>query len=127
MVKNEKRTNKRARKQGFTNGAKCVTMVYGSEGTVMGRNRRRSNATFCNEHCLNEVKGVKEMERNKVKEASEKVREAIIAVAEAQGLLESDSEIWTKEIEELKAAQKQLAKAYAHIYNEALWREMAKS
>jgi hypothetical protein len=127
MVKDKGQVNKGTKEQGFTNGAKCATMVYGSERAMMERDERRSDATFCNEHCLNEVKGVKEMERNKVKEASEKVREAIIAVAEAQGLLESDSEIWTKEIEELKAAQKQLAKAYAHIYNEALWREMAKS
>ena len=60
MVKTTNETNGETKKQGFTNEGECAIMIHGDEGAMKEQNEGRSNATFCSEHCLNEVKGGEE-------------------------------------------------------------------
>jgi hypothetical protein len=126
MVKTTNETNGETKKQGFTNEGECAIMIHGSEEAMVERDGRKSSATNCNEGCLNEVKGVREM-KDKVKEADERIQEVIIAVSEIERLLEEDGAGWDKEINELRVIQRKLVKVYVSIHSEAQWRELARN
>jgi hypothetical protein len=89
MVKNEKQSSERTREQGFTNSNECAIMIHGDEGAMMEQNKGRSDATFCSENCLNEVKGVRKMQLiktlslNESTEASKVERDVTIKIDES--------------------------------------------